>query len=107
MHLNMNAMRSTINNWGRIRQELINNIFVMLNQKVVYKFEDNKILKFRNGSVLVVHTAKKTLDDNVVEGIDTEGKSFEVPVDELETDSLIQLSDIICQQLEKLESENS
>ena len=97
-------MRSNIlaNDWrvNTIREELLENVNIMLKEKSVFNFEDDQPLACKDGQEFAVGTVEKGDEHSFVTGMNNDGKEFYLPVEQMDTDALLQVADIMCKTLE-------
>ncbi len=103
--MNTRAMRSNIlaNDWRvtTIREELLENVNIMLKEKSVFNFKDDQPLASKDGEQFAVGTVEKGDEHSFVTGVNDDGDEFYLPVEHLDTDALLQVADVMCKQLEE------
>lgn len=92
---------------SELRQEILADIDIMLSKKKQYIFDGDQPLASHNGvsfAIDSIHGENKEENIECVEvsGVDNNGGRFVAPMDELDTDVILQIADIMCEQYENL-----
>ena len=101
----LNALRHRITNSDarltEIREEILEIVSAMFSENDAFYFDEQQPLASKDGEEFAIETAEKDIDNSFVTGTNNDGREFYLPIDQMDTDKLMQLADCMCSLLEK------